>query len=76
MTIWSADKYFKNAKACFAENLERLPQPNPLAPITGVEALMWNLSRGLHDLTAAVEINMADLHSRISALEKALPRDK
>ena len=68
----SAAKKFQNAKACFAENIERLPQPSLMVPLQGAEALMWNLNRGLHDLSSAIEDRFDDLEWRLDALETAL----
>lgn len=68
----SAATKFKNARACFAQNIESLPQPNLMAPLHGEAALMWNLYRGLHDLTSAIEDQLEDIDSRLSAVEAAL----
>jgi hypothetical protein len=66
----SASASFKNAKACFAENIERLPQPNPpLKNLEKADALMWNLNRGLLDLTTALETRLKELEAKIAHLE-------
>jgi len=76
MTTWTTDKYFKNAKACFAENLEALPAPALGMPRTGQALVLWNLSRGLHDLTCAMEKTLEDLESRIRHLEVGRQQSK
>jgi hypothetical protein len=76
MTTWSADKYFTNAKACFAENLEALPAPNLGMSRAGESLLFYNLSRGLHDLTCAVEKRLDDLDSRLRGLDAIRPPNR
>jgi hypothetical protein len=66
---------FKNAKACFSENIERLPSPPQAGRDLNV-ALQWNLNRGLLDLTVAIESRLEELESRISSLEQSLQRRK
>jgi hypothetical protein len=58
---------FTNAKACFAANLELLPNPNGIIPMSADRQIFWNLSRGLHDLACALE----DMDSRLRRLEVA-----
>jgi hypothetical protein len=68
-TMGSAEKAFGNAKACFAENLHRLPKPGPT--MSHEQAILWNISRGLHDLTVALEGRIDDLERKIAQLQRS-----
>jgi|GEM_PF-5240103 len=63
---------FKNAKACFAENVSSLPRTPRLGKIDKMDALMWNLNKGLHSLTVAIEKQFDETDARIQRLEQAL----
>lgn len=62
---------FSNARACFSENISRLPQRPMVGTLPKDDFLMWNLNRGLHDLTSALESVLDDLGSRVARLEKS-----
>jgi hypothetical protein len=63
----SSKQRFGNAKACFKENLDSLPNPGSMGKS---DSLLWNLSKGLHDLTEAIETRFDELEARIERLEK------
>jgi hypothetical protein len=68
---------FQNAKACFAENInDYIPQRNPLKPLQKADAVVWNLSRGLLDLTSAIEARFDELETRLRAVEQVLEHNK
>jgi len=68
---------FDDAKTCFAENVnDYLPRPSRLAKMEKQDALMWNLSKGLHSLATAIEERFHDLDSRVQHLEQVLQRDR
>jgi hypothetical protein len=54
---------FRDAKACFLENMEHLPQPNPAMPKTVSQ--LWILSKGLYDLTTAIEHRFEELEAQL-----------
>lgn len=57
---------YYEAQRCFQENLQLLGEPDG-------DALVWNLNRGLYDLTAALE---ADLQKIQTLLLQVLTRDR
>jgi hypothetical protein len=65
----TTEKYFENAKACFAENFGSLPEPNPLMQMSPDAQLLWNLNKGLHHPTCAIEKRFDELDSRLRKLE-------
>lgn len=67
---------FKNAKACFAENVNDLPQPSRFGKMEKADGQMWNLNKGLHSLTVAIEERFAEMESRIRHLEQTQQRSK
>ena len=62
---------FDNAKACFTENIGRLPQRPLVGQLEKTDYLMWNLSKGLLDLTAGVEARLNEIEFHLSQLDKS-----
>jgi len=68
---------FTGAKACFAENInDYLPQATRFSKLEKEDALMWNLNKGLHALTNAIEERFDQLDARVHRLEQALQRGR
>jgi hypothetical protein len=66
---------FDNAKACFAENVNKF-LPGPSRQMEKNDALMWNLNKGLHSLTVAIEQRFGEMEYRIQCLEQVLKHGK